>query len=358
MQEVFLTMSQYIQAKFSAVRAFLRKNGLDGLLVTDFVDQFYLVDFCFYKDEAIFLITPKKAYALTRGLYEESFGKEVPFMQVIGDDGNRVQSVVKLVRQLGLKKVGFDITKEGYATGRFYAKNGFIEVENFISSLRTTKDVQELKRLRTANRLAYLTYEYIKPRIKTGMAEHEVAAEMEFFMRKQGAKCTSFPTIVAFGENTANPHHETGSRKLKKEDAILLDFGCVCGGYCSDMTRSWWHGTHVPALYTTIWKIVERARKQGIKAARAGMACQAVDDTCRTLIANEGYGQFFTHGTGHGVGIEIHEDPYNNQTCPYVLKENNVVTVEPGIYLPGQFGVRLEDTVVITKTGARILTKK
>ena len=347
-----------MQAKFSAIRAFLRKKGLDGLLITDFVDQFYLVDFFFYKEEAIFLVTPTKSYAITRSLYEKPFSKAVPFMQVMGDDGNRVQSMVKLIEKLGLKKVGFDAAKEGYASGKLFAKNRFVEVESFISSLRTIKNPQELKNLRAANRLAYLTYECIKPRIKTGMTEGEVTADMEYFMRKHGAKCTSFFTIVAFCEYSANPHYETGTRKLKKEDAILLDFGCVYNGYCSDMTRSWWHGKQAPAEYTKIWKIVDNARKQGIKAAQIGTACQAVDGTCRTLITNEGYGEFFTHGTGHGVGIEIHENPYNNQTSAYVLKEGNIVTVEPGIYLPGKFGVRLEDTVAITKAGAKILTKK
>jgi len=351
-------MNQYVQAKFSAVRAFLRKNKLDGLLVTDYVDQFYLANFFFYHGEAIFLITPKASYALTRGLYEKTFGKAAPFMHVIGDDGDRVQSMIALVKKLGLKKVGFDAAKEGYASGKLFAKNGFVEVESFVTSLRTTKDAQELKHLRAANRLAYLTYEYIQPRIKTGMTEGEVAAEMEYFMRKNGAKCTSFFTIVAFGEHTADPHYETGTRKLKKEDAVLLDFGCVVNGYCSDMTRSWWHGNKAPAEYTKIWKIVDNARKQGIKAARIGTACQAVDGTCRQLIAAQGYGEFFTHGTGHGVGIEIHENPYNNQTSSYVLKEGNIVTVEPGIYLPGKFGVRLEDTVAITQNGAKILTRK
>ena len=350
--------NSYIQAKFSAVRAFLRKNGLDGLLVTDFVDQFYLANFYFYKDEAVFLITPQKSYAITRGLYEKTFGKVAPFMQVIGDDEDRIRRVIALVKKLGLKKVGFDSCKEGYRSGKLFAKNGFVEVDSLITSLRAVKDAQEIKHLRAANRLAYLAYEYIQPRLKTGMAENEVAAQMEFFMRQHGAKCTSFFTIVAFGENTADPHYETGTRKLQKEDAVLLDFGCVVDGYCSDMTRSWWHGKHAPAEYTKIWKIVDNARKQGIKMAKIGVPCQQVDDTCRTLITQEGYGSFFTHGTGHGVGLEIHENPYNNQTSAYVLKEGNIVTVEPGIYLPGKFGVRLEDTVAITQTGAKILTKK
>lgn len=350
--------NQYVQTKLSALRKLMCQQKLDGLLVTNFVDQFYLTNFFFYQDEAVFLIHSKGVAAATRGLYVEPFGKYAPYMDVFGDDGNRVEAMVKYAKKLGLKRVGFDASKEMYPAGNLLRKSGFVEVPSLISALRETKDAQELKHLRASNRLAYLTYEYIKPRIKTGMTECEVAAEMERFMRIHGAKAPSFFTIVAFGENTSNPHHETGNRKLKANDAILLDFGCVYNGYCSDMTRSWWHGKNEPAEYKKIWKITDNARKAGIKAAKIGVGCQTVDATCRTLISNEGYGEFFTHGTGHGVGIEIHENPYNNQTSTYTLKEGNIVTVEPGIYLPGKFGVRLEDTVAISKTGAKILTKK
>ena len=215
-----------------------------------------------------------------------------------------------------------------------------------------------MKVLRESNRIAYLTYEYIKPRIKTGMTEFEVAAEMERFMRARGATSTSFFTIVAFGENTADPHHETSGRKLKAEEAVLIDFGCVYKGYCSDITRSWWHGKKEPAEYAKIWKIVDKARKQGIKAVGIGIPSKKVDAVSRGIISAAGYGPYFTHGTGHGVGIEIHEEPYNSQESSAVLSEGNIVTVEPGIYLPGKYGVRLEDTVAVSKTGAKILTKK
>ena len=351
-------MNSYVKQKFSALRKLMRQNNLDGLLVTNHVDQFYLTHFFFYEGEAVFLITSTQAYALTRGLYESTFGKAAPYMRVKGEDSDRIKGIIELAGRLKLKKVGFDAAKEGYQAGARFIKQGFVQVPSFITSLRATKDAQELKALRAANRLAYLTYEYIKPRIKTGMRENEVAAEMEYFMRKNGAKCTSFFTIVAFGESTSDPHYETGTRPLKVNDAILLDFGCVIDGYCSDMTRSWWHGKNAPALYTKIWKLVDYARKQGIKTAKIGVPCKTVDGVCRTLISQEGYGDYFTHGTGHGVGIEIHEDPYNNSLSSYVLKEGNIVTVEPGIYLPGKYGVRLEDTVAITKTGAKILTKK
>lgn len=348
----------YVQEKLTALRKQMRKEGLDGLLVTDHTDQFYLTDFFFYKDEAVFLIGLTKIVAFTRGLYEEPFGKFAPYIQVIGEDGDRKKAALAYVKKLGLKKVGFDAAKEAYLPGGLFRKSGFVEVPSWISALRETKNAAEIKAMRASNRLAYLTYEYIKPRIKTGMTEFEVAAEMERFMRLQGSRTPSFLTIVAFGENTANPHHETGSRKLRAEDAVLLDFGGVLDGYCSDMTRSWWHGKHEPAEYKKIWQLTDTARKAGIKAAKIGVGCKTVDATCRDLISKAGYGAYFTHGTGHGVGLEIHEEPYNNQTSAHILKAGNIVTVEPGIYLPGKYGVRLEDTVVITDGGAKILTKK
>lgn len=353
-----MTKINYVQEKLAALRKQMRKHGLDGLLVTDNTDQFYLTDFFFYKEEAVFLIGLKDVVAFTRMLYQEPFGKFAPYMHVIGEDSNRPQAMADYAHKLGLKRVGFDAAKETYVTGQLFRKNGFVEVPGFVAMLRQTKNPRELKSLRAANRLAYLTYEYIKPRLKTGMMECEVAAEMERFMRLNGAKCPSFFTIIAFGEHTANPHHETGKRKLKKNEAVLMDFGCVYDGYCSDITRSWWYGSNVPDEYSNIWKITDNARKQGIKAARVGTACRAVDATCRNLITKAGYGAYFTHGTGHGVGLEIHENPYNNQTSSAILQAGNIVTVEPGIYLPGKFGVRLEDTVVITPAGAKILTRK
>ena len=353
-----MTKQADVTEKLTALRKRMRQEGLDGLLVTDNTDQFYLTHFFFYAGEAVFLIGLKKIVVLTRTLYEGSFGEFFPYAQVIGEDGDRKKAVLNYIGKLGLKKVGFDAAKEPYLSGCLFRKSGLVESASFVGKLRETKTASELKAMRATNRLAYLAYEYIKPRIKTGMTECEVAAEMERFMRFHGAKTTSFYTIVAFGENTANPHHETGNRKLKADEAILLDFGCVYDGYCSDMTRSWWHGKHAPAEYQKIWKLTDQARKAGIKTARIGVGCREVDAACRDLITKAGYGAYFTHGTGHGTGLEIHEDPYNNQTSSYILKEGNTVTVEPGIYLPGKYGVRLEDTVAITKAGAKILTKK
>lgn len=352
-----MAQKNYTNERFAALRKLLRKNKLDGFIVTNNLDQFYLTNFFFYPNEAVFLVHKKGVTCFTRELYVEPFGKFAPQMEVIGDE-NRIVSAIAKARKLGLARPGFDAAKETYVSGGLLRASGFVEAGSFITTLRETKDAAELKILRESNRIAYLTYEYIKPRLKTGMTEFEVAAEMEKFMRAHGATTTSFYTIVAFGENAANPHHETSARKLKAEDAVLMDFGCIYKGYCSDITRSWWHGKKEPAEYTKIWNIVDKARRQGIKAVGVGVPCKKVDATSRGIISAAGYGEYYTHGTGHGVGIEIHEEPYNSQQSSSVLAEGNIVTVEPGIYLPGKFGVRLEDTMAVSKTGAKILTKK
>lgn len=352
-----MSKTQNMPDKINVLRKMLQKNKLDGFIVTNNLDQFYLTGFFFYPNEAVLLIYKKGVTCYTRELYLQTVKKHAPYMNVIADE-NRIVSAVALARRLGLSRPGFDAAKETYTAGSLLRASGFVESASLINTLRETKDAAELKILRESNRIAYLTYEYIKPKVKTGMTELEVAAEMERFMRAHGATTVSFYTIVAFGENTANPHHETSERKLQAEDAVLMDFGCIYKGYCSDMTRSWWHGKKEPAEYAKIWKITDKARKMGIKAVQIGVPTKKVDATSRGIISAAGYGPYFTHGTGHGVGIEIHEDPYNNQQSGAVLAEGNVVTVEPGIYLTGKYGVRLEDTVAVTKTGAKILTKK
>ncbi|MGN0016652.1 MAG: M24 family metallopeptidase [Candidatus Avelusimicrobium sp.] len=344
-------------ARLSALRGLMRKNKLDGLVVTNNLDQLYLTNFFFYPEETVLLVHGKGVACFTRDLYVEPFGRFAPEMDVKGSE-NRLAAAVEQAKKMGLKRVGFDAAKESYQNGKMMSAAGFAEVGGFISKLRETKDAAELKLMREANRIAYQAYEYVKPLVKTGMTESELAAELEKFMRAKGASGPSFLTIVGFGENSANPHHETGSRKLEANDAVLMDFGCIYKGYCSDITRSWWHGNNEPAEYKKIWKIVEKARKTGVKAVQIGTANKAVDAAARGVIADAGYGEYFTHRTGHGVGIEIHEQPYNSQTADTVLAEGNVVTVEPGIYLPGKYGVRLEDTMAVGKTGAKILTKK
>ena len=344
--------------RLATFKKLLAKNKFDGFLITNHLDQFYLIDFVFNEGETVLLVTTKETICFTRSLYVQPLKEFCPSIKVVGEDADRLLAAVTYAKKLKLKSVGFDAAKESYFSGKLLMKTGCKEGESLVSQIRREKDGRELKAMRISNRLAYQTYAYIKPRIKTGMTETQVAAEMEYFMRARGAMFPSFPTIVAFGKNAANPHHVTGNYKLKDEECVLIDFGCVYKGYCSDMTRSWWHGKKVPAEYTKIWNLVNKARKEGILAVKPGHTGQQVDATSRSIIEKGGYGAYFTHGTGHGVGIEIHEDPYNSQQCTDKLVPGNVVTVEPGIYLPGKYGVRLEDTVAVTDKKAVILTRK
>lgn len=345
-----------VSERAGVLKDLLRRNKLDGYIITNNLDQFYLTGFFFYPGESVFLVHDAGVTCLTRELYVVPFKAYAPEIDVISSD-NKVTDAVAKARALGLKRVGFDAGKESYVSGGLFKASGFVEADSYLSVLRETKDARELAVLRDACRIAHQTYEHIKPLVKTGMSEFEVAAEMERFMRLKGSTTVSFYTIVAFGENAANPHHETSSRALKAEDAVLMDFGCIYKGYCSDITRSWWHGDNAPAEYTKIWTVTDKARRAGIAAAKAGVEARKVDAAARGIIADAGYGEFFTHGTGHGVGIEVHEDPYDNQTSTAILQEGNVITVEPGIYLPGKFGVRLEDTIAITQGEADILTR-
>ena len=350
--------TQRILDKITHLQKLFQQDNLDGLVITNHIDQFYLLGFYFYAGEAVFLLHDGGLVCITRQLYQAPLQEKYPFVQVIGQDKEMNARAVQEAVRLGLKRVGFDAGKESYVAGSLFKASGFAEANSYISLLRQVKDENEIKILRESCKIAHDTYEYIRPLIKTGVSEFEIAAEMEKYMRMRGASATSFLTIVAFGENTANVHHETSHYKLKDNEAVLLDFGCIYKGYCSDMTRSWWHGDKEPAEYKKIWSITDKAWKAGIAAEKPGMRCQEVDALARGIITDAGYGPYFTHRLGHGVGLEIHEEPCNDQTSPAVMKKGNVITVEPGIYLPGKFGVRLEETTVITDTGAEILTRK
>ena len=353
-----MALEQNRKSRLKAVCNLLRKHGANAMVLTHNIDQFYMSGFFFYPGESVFILSPKGLTCFTRTLYVEPFGKFAPDVKTVGCDDGQLAAALAYVKEKKLGKVGFDAAKEMYVSGQKMRQAGLIELPSVISKLREVKDEDELKKIRVACRIAYEAYEYIRPRVKTGMTESDVASLLENFMRSKGAAGTSFETIVAFGENSANPHHKTSMRKLQNDEAILLDYGCVYEGYMSDISRCWWHGKNEPAEYTKIWNLVNKARQTGIKTAQVKTATKNVDGAARGVIEAAGYGTYFTHRTGHGIGIEIHEEPCNSQTSAAILAAGNVFSVEPGIYLPGKFGVRLEDTVVATKKGPKIYTRK
>ncbi|ACC98286.1 Xaa-Pro aminopeptidase [Elusimicrobium minutum Pei191] len=333
------------------------KNKLDAYFVTDYKDQLYLTGFKFYPQEAILLVTPKEVYCYTRDLYIIELGQKIPLLKASAPLDYAL-AAAEQAKKLKLKNVGFDAVKTYYNYGKTFEKFGYKPSAFTPGELREVKEKSELDTMRKANRIAYKTYEYIKKYIKTGMSEFEVAAEIERYMKSQGATALSFESTVCFGVNGTNTHHTPTKDKLKNEQAILLDFGCIYDNYCSDISRSWWHGKKPTAEYKKAWKAVDDARKAGIKAAKPGITGKELDLVPRNVIEKAGFGKYFIHRTGHGIGMQAHEDPNVEPQNNRKFVANNVITIEPGIYYTGHFGIRIEDTVVVTPKGGVILTKK
>ena len=223
-----------------------------------------------------------------------------------------------------------------------------------LGHLRAMKDRAELEALRVCAHLNDTAISAGFAALRPGMSERDVAQVIRNHYKSHGAK-PEF-TIVAFGENGAFPHHHTGDTVLQNNMAVLIDTGCRIGGYPSDMTRCGWFGDPPPAEFVQVANVVEQAVQAGLAAVRPGACAREVDKAARDVIEAAGYGEFFVHRTGHGLGIDIHEPPYITATSDAVLQEGNVFSIEPGIYLPGQFGIRLEDIVTVTDSGAEILS--
>lgn len=232
----------------------------------------------------------------------------------------------------------------------------FTKADKEISSLRRIKSEDEKQKILAAQSIAEKAFDHILTFIKEGVTEREIALTLDFFMLRNGAEDISFQTIAVSGRNSSMPHGVPSDKKVEKGDFITMDFGAVCNGYHSDMTRTVAVGG-VSSKQAEIYETVLRAQKNSLDMLKAGVSCKDADAASRDIITNAGYGEFFGHGTGHGVGIEIHEAPTLNPRSAQILKAGDIVTVEPGIYLPDEFGVRIEDMAFITENGSENLTK-
>ena len=226
----------------------------------------------------------------------------------------------------------------------------------WIQMPRMVKDEEELAQIEQAEHIGDAAFSHILDILKPGVSEREIALELEFFMKKQGASKLSFDTIVASGPNGSMPHAQVTDRLLQSGDFVTMDFGCVYQGYCSDMTRTVAIGTPTDEM-KKVYQIVLDANVRAMEQIAAGQKCSDIDAVARGYIAKQGYGAYFGHGLGHGVGLDIHEEPRFSPKCDVITTENMVITDEPGIYLPGQFGVRIEDLVVVKENGYRKLSQ-
>jgi Xaa-Pro aminopeptidase len=334
-------------------------HGLGGYVCNETIDQGFLTGyFRNYDDEGILLVTSKGSTIFMKKMLVDQFREIAPHINAVGCRNDEILPLLlKTIKKRKLTAVGFDPAKEKYETGRLWHKNKFRHTGGLVKALREIKNIQELGYLKKSCRIAVRAFDIIKKKIKPGRTERSLALELEYMMKTLGAQEASFPTIVAGGPNTALPHHFTSERKIKNNEVVLLDFGCKYKNYCSDITRTFYLGKRPPALYKKIEAIVKQAHDEAIRAVKPGVRAAFADKTARDIITDAGYGDKFTHGLGHGVGLEVHEPPTVNQASRDILMPGMVFSIEPGIYLYGKFGVRHENLVTVTKTGYKILTR-
>jgi Xaa-Pro aminopeptidase len=319
----------------------------------------YLTDFS--TDFGIVIVTKSKAIFVTDSRYIEAVQKlkESGNAQLADTDiteSGKKGYLADLLKSINIKKVLLetDITIADFArykkTLADFEVIADFEVTKQIKDMRITKDAIEIARMKTAADVASSGFSYIISHIKEGMTEKRVATELEYFLKKEGIEKFSFDTIAVSGKNSSLPHGVPTNKELQKGDFLTLDFGVIYEGYCSDMTRTVAIGFATDEM-KKVYETVKIAQERALNAVKAGKSCDEIDSLARDYITECGYGDYFRHSTGHGVGIEIHEEPAVTIGNDYILKSGNIITIEPGIYLPNKFGVRIEDMVAVTTDG-------
>ncbi len=341
------------------IERILSKLEMEAILITDPYNMRYISGF--RGGEGILYISDKRKVLLTDSRYTEAAGRESDF-QVLeyGRQKKHTDILRELMEQEQITRLGYEDEAMLCKTFQQY-RNAFPMIREWIPAggevkkLRQIKTEEEIRFLRQAEAIGDQAFSKILDIIKPGMTEREIQAELEYQMMKAGADGTSFDTIVASGLHSSMPHAIPTDKKTEKGDFITMDFGCRYQGYCSDMTRTIVLGK-ASEQQKEIYRIVLEANLAAEAFVHAGMVCREVDKIARDIIADAGYGAYFGHGLGHSVGLEIHESPACNTQDKTVLEPNMIMTIEPGIYIPGFGGVRIEDMIVITKEGIEILS--
>ena len=330
---------------------------VDGLLVTHLPNVRYLSGYSGSNGQVI--VGREGARFFTDGRYIEQSRREVPDMERVIYSTDYTDRLKEACSDLGLERLGFESESVTYRDWeRFSDLAGtLVPLRDEVGKLRWVKDEEELALIAEAQRITDEGFAAIIERFSEGMTEKQMARALEWEMLERGATGLAFETIAAFGEQSAEPHHEPTDRALRRGDVVKLDFGALFEGYHSDMTRTVAFG-EPPAQLREVYEVVRQAQQTGVDAVKAGVSGQDPDKAAREVIEAAGYGDAFTHSLGHGVGLEIHEGPTltsSESAKDEFLPVNTVVTVEPGVYLAGVGGVRIEDMVIVTEDGCRVM---
>ena len=339
-----------------AVRVRCKECGVDGLIVTGVENVRYLTGFSGH--DSWVLVLPRSVVLITDSRYTEQAVAECVGCRIVERKGGLSKEAEKIISKLkGITALGVeDSCSVSLLKGIRKVLSAKIKpVSQFVEQVRVVKTESEIKLICKASRIAFDAMEWALKQLKVGMTERQLAALYEYKLSDYGAKI-GFETIACFGSNGSRNHHQPGSRKLKKTDTILLDFGANYAGYTSDTTRCFAVGKVTP-FFAKVYETVAKSQQNAIATIKAGVKGCKVDAAARVVIKETGL-SVFAHGTGHGLGLEVHESPrLSGEDKKTVLKAGHVVTVEPGIYLPGKLGVRLEDDVLVTEQGAKILSR-
>jgi Xaa-Pro aminopeptidase len=341
----------------------LGELGCDGLLVTKLTNISYLTGFT--GSAGVLLVRPDESLLVSDGRYQSQSAEQIkaagsPVRIEIGQPAQQLESIEKLAKGLG--RLGLEVDDITWGAQRRLANllgpgTKLVAVAKAVEALRAVKDEGELARIERAADIADIALAQVKELLKELPTEQEFALALDFEMRRRGAEAVAFDTIVGSGPNAALPHAEPADRRIEAGELVVIDFGAVVDGYRSDMTRTLCVGDARSNELRELLEAVLAAQRAGVRAVRAGVRGAEVDAACRESLESAGLAGAFLHGTGHGVGLEVHEAPSVSQDSTDILEEGAVVTVEPGAYLYPTGGARIEDTLVVTGAGARLLTK-
>lgn len=341
--------------RISRLQEKFQQYQLDAFLITNLTDILYFTGLKLSAGKI--LATSHEVHLIVDGRYIELCKKNSPLPVLLSDE-KVLWTLLDKVNRLGvdgevLSHLSFlDLQKESLKQNI-----ELIPLKGLVHSLRAIKDPSEIALLREAAELGSLGFDFVLNSLKQGISEEELSLDLEIYWRKKGAFGVSFEPIIAFGVHSSMPHYRAGKAKLKKGDIVLIDIGVNLNHYHSDMTRVAFFGDVDPKL-KEVREIVEKAYKAALTLCRSEVETAELDTAARGLITAAGYGNYFTHSLGHGIGLDVHELPLLKKSPNYILKEGMAITIEPGIYLPGLGGVRIEDTIVITHDSYENLTNR